>query len=329
LITHAVPDILRRQLQSARHQIAKFTELPHGIRRAGAQTVDMRAALGCRNQIHVAFGNAVLGLEHPGESPIQRPALDIALAVKGFGRQPFSFAEFFRQVLVQSAGIEPFVLFAADFVLQRDPQIRTQHGLGSQHLLELRNGELVGVEIFGVRPESDGGAGLGLRHLADDFELGSGLAAGKAQVVLLATAPHPAFQVLRERVHDRHAHAVQSAGVLIGLVVEFPAGMQTGQDQLHAAYLFLRMDVHGHAATVVLNLARTVLEQRDIDAIAVAVHGFIHAVIDYLMREMIRPRGVGVHAGTPANRIQAAQHLDVGGRIRRCHQLPHLEGAGV
>ncbi len=51
----------------------------------------------------------VLGLEHPGECPIERTAVDIALAVKGFGRQPFALAQFLRQVLVQAAGVEPFI----------------------------------------------------------------------------------------------------------------------------------------------------------------------------------------------------------------------------
>ena len=106
--------------------------------------------------------------------------------------------------------------------------------------------------------------------------------------------------------------------MLIALVVEFSAGVQARENQLDAADLFLRVDVDRHAAAVVLDLAGAVLVQRDIDVVAMAIDGFIDAVVDDLVREMIRPRGVGIHARPPANRVQAAQYLDVGGRIGRC-----------
>ena len=61
--------------------------------------------------------------------------------------------------------------------------------------------------------------------------------------------------------------------------------------------------------------------------VAVAGERLIDAVVDDLVREMIRARGVGVHARPAAHRIQAAQHLDVGGGIRRCHQLPRWKAA--
>ena len=63
--------------------------------------------------------------------------------------------------------------------------------------------------------------------------------------------------MLRQRIHHRHAHAVQSAGMLVGLVVEFSAGVQARQDQFDAADLLLRMNVDRHAAAVVLDLARS------------------------------------------------------------------------
>ena len=115
--------------------------------------------------------------------------------------------------------------------------------------------------------------------------------------------------------------------MLIGLVVELTARVQAREDQLDAADLLLRMDVDRHAAAVVLDLARAVLEQGDVDGVAIAGERLIDAVVDDLVRQMIRARGVGVHARPPAHRIQAAQHLDVGGGIRRCHQITSLEGA--
>ena len=61
--------------------------------------------------------------------------------------------------------------------------------------------------------------------------------------------------------------------------------------------------------------------------VAMAGERLIDAVVDDFVRQMIRARGVGVHARAPAHRVQAAQHLDVGGGIRRCHRLPLWKAA--
>src|ERR1700722_17175508 len=77
-------------------------------------------ALDRRNQIDVALGDAVLGLEHPGERPIEGSPVDVALAVEGLGRQPFTLAQFLCQILVQPARVEPFVALAGNLVGERD-----------------------------------------------------------------------------------------------------------------------------------------------------------------------------------------------------------------
>ena len=88
----------------------------------------------------------------------------------------------------------------------------------------------------------------------------------KADVVFLAAAAHPALEVLRERVHHRHAHPVQPAGELVGTFGELAARVQAREDQLDAADLLLRVDVDRHAAAVIGHLERIVLVQRDVDA---------------------------------------------------------------
>ncbi len=181
--------------------------------------------------------------------------------------------------------------------------------------------EFIGIEVLRIGPEPDGGAGFRFRHLADHFELGLQAPAREAQVVFLAAAAHPALQVLRQRIDHGHAHSVQSAGMLVGLVVEFSARVQARQDQFDAADLLLGVNVDRHAAAVVLDLQGTVLEHGHIDVFAMAGERFVDAVVDDFVREMVRPRGVGIHARTPAHRVQAAQYLDVGGRIRRCHRF--------
>ena len=64
-----------------------------------------------------------------------------------------------------------------------------------------------------------------------DFgERGIGNAMGEAHGVLLPVAPDAELEPFRQSVHNRHADAVQPAGNLIGILVEFTAGMQLGHD---------------------------------------------------------------------------------------------------
>ena len=53
---------------------------------------------------------------------------------------------------------------------------------------------------------------------------------------------------------------MQAAGVFVILVGELAARMQAREDQFDAADLLFRMDVHGHAAAIVLDLADEAIE---------------------------------------------------------------------
>ena len=65
---------------------------------------------------------------------------------------------------------------------------------------------------------------------ADRLHVPGGLAAGELLAVHLAVAPDLGDEPLGERVHDRHADAVQPAGDLVALAAELPAGMELRQD---------------------------------------------------------------------------------------------------
>ena len=56
-----------------------------------------------------------------------------------------------------------------------------------------------------------------------------------------------------QRVDDRSAHAMQTAGISIILMVELAARMQLGLDDLYARNAKLRMNIHRHAAAVILH----------------------------------------------------------------------------
>ena len=125
-----------------------------------------------------------------------------------------------------------------------------------------------------------------------------------------------------KRVDDGYADAVQTAGELVVLVREFSARVQPRQDQLNTAELFLRMNVDRHAAAVVRHLQRTVLEQRDVDALGVTGLRFVDRIVDDFVSEVIGSARVRVHAGTPAYGIESAEYFNVGSGIG----LGHLEG---
>ena len=67
----------------------------------------------------------------------------------------------------------------------------------------------------------------------------------------LAVAPDGELQVLRQGVHHRDPYAVQAAGHLVRVVVELPAGVQDGHDDLGRGALFLGVFVDRDAAPVV------------------------------------------------------------------------------
>ena len=98
---------------------------------------------------------------------------------------------------------------------------------------------------------------------------------------------------------------------MIVLVVELAARVQAREDQLDARQLLLRMDIDGHPAAVVRYLERAVGVEHDVDLLRVTRQRLVDAVVDDLVREVIRPRRVGVHPGTTANGLEPAQDFDV------------------
>ncbi len=188
-------------------------------------------------------------------------------------------------------------------------------------MLECLEAEFRRVEILFVGPEAQRRAGIGLADLADFLELAALLAAGEAHVVFLAAAPDPDFEVLRQRVDDGDADAVQAARVLVVLVREFAARVQAREDQFDARNLFLRVLVDGHAAAVVVDLERAVLVDRDLDLLAVTGERLVDGVVDDLMSQVIRPRGVGVHARPAPDRFKTAEDLDVRSIVTFTHSI--------
>ncbi len=122
-----------------------------------------------------------------------------------------------------------------------------------------------------------------------------------------------------KRVHHRHADAVQAAGEVVVLAGEFAARVQAGEDQLDARDAFFRMDIHRHAAAVVGDFYRAVGMDDHFDRLRMAGERLVDRVVDDFLRQMVRARGVGVHARAALDGVKARKDFNVGGVVATAH----------
>ena len=144
-----------------------------------------------------------------------------------------------------------------------------------------------------------------------------------AFVLLLVDVPvagHFDFAPLRQEIHDRHAHTVQSAGRLVGTFLEFSAELQ---DRHHAfergdfspqflRQLFVRFD--GDASAIVLHRHRTIGVDNHFDVFGKSGHGLINRIVDDLIHQVVQTtrRDVAdIHGRPLADMIHVRQMLQV------------------
>ena len=145
----------------------------------------------------------------------------------------------------------------------------------------------------------------------------------KAHAVFAPAGADLDHQPSRQRIDHRRAHAVQTAGIAVILVVEFAARMQLGKDHLHTGDAQLRMHVHRHAASVVLDGGAAVLVQLHAHAPGKAVGHLVDRVIDDLPKQVMQAAEAGradVHARTHPDRVKPFKHLEHAGGISLCHE---------
>jgi hypothetical protein len=125
--------------------------------------------------------------------------------------------------------------------------------------------------------------------------------------------------VIRQRVDDRDADAVQAAGGLVGLARELAARVERAEDDLERGLVGeLRVRVDGDAAPVVADRDGVVGVQLHLDAGGVARHGLVHGVVEHFGHEVVQRAFVGaadIHAGALAHGLQPLEHLDGGGVV--------------
>ena len=123
-----------------------------------------------------------------------------------------------------------------------------------------------------------------------------------------------------ERVDDRGADAVQTAGGLVGLAGEFAARVQRAEDDLERGFVGeFRVRIDGDAAAIVADGDGVIGVQLDLDPVGVAGDGLVHRVVQHLGHQVVQRAFIGaadIHAGAFADRFQPLKHLDRGGGSR-------------
>ena len=177
-------------------------------------------------------------------------------------------------------------------------------------MFQTRQRNFCRIKKHRVRPEPHGSARVLPADLTDLVQTGDFFAVPEGEIVFLATAPHPDFELLRQGIYHRHTDTVQATCKLVVLAGELAAGVQPGEDHFCTGHPFFRVNVHRHPPAVILYLHRSILEYRDFYLAGIAGNGLIDAIVDHFLGEMIGTRGIGVHPGAFAHRIKSAEHFD-------------------
>ena len=113
---------------------------------------------------------------------------------------------------------------------------------------------------------------------------------------------------------------MKAAGDLVAAVTELASRVQDSQHQGDGRDLLNGMLLDGDAAAVVGHPHTTVVEENNVDLVAVPGQGLVDGVVDDLVDQVVQPafpRRADVHAGTLPDRLQALQHRDLVGVIDR------------
>ena len=161
-----------------------------------------------------------------------------------------------------------------------------EEGELAQAMLERRVVVFDHLEGFGRGEERHLGTAPAL-CLADHLERRYGIAMGELDQVLLVLAPDPQLQLARQRVDDGDANAVQTAGNLVGVLVELTAGMQLGHDDLGCRHAFTLVDVDRNAAAVIAHRDGIVGVEHHLDAARIAGECFVDRIVDDLVDHVV------------------------------------------
>ena len=218
---------------------------------------------------------------------------------------------------LDATGKREILLLALALVEQTDAHSVVQERELAKTLGEDLVVELDRAEYLGRCHEVDLGAALvGLAH---DLERRNPDAVVELYAMDLTVAPHRQAQPVRQRIHDRHPDAMQTARNLVAVLIELAARMQFGHHDLGGGTSFLVVGVHigGDSAAIVGDRDGIVGVNRDHDLVAMTSQGLVDRVVDDLEHHVMQPGTVAgvadVHSRPLAHGLQPLEHAD-GGR---------------
>ena len=187
----------------------------------------------------------------------------------------------------------------------------------------------VGEGIPGGREAHFGAAGFGFPHH------GQWRVRHAVMIRLLphfAVTAHCQLEHFRQRVDHRYAHAMQAAGHLVGVVVEFAAGVQHRHDHFRRRDTFF-VNFSRDTAAVIGYGYRFVRMDSDLNLGAVASERFIDGIVYQLKHHVMKTGAVigiaNVHSRALTHRIQPLQDLDAGGIVTVTMLFAHTYSAGI
>ena len=141
----------------------------------------------------------------------------------------------------------------------------------------------------------------------------------------LSVTVHIDLETGREGIHDRSAHAVQSAGNFISPAAELSAGVKDRENhfQRRDACFFLNIDRNSPA--IVQHGDGIVRVDRHIDLAAETCQRFIDRIVHDLIDQVVKPPGrcgPYIHSRSLSDSFQSFKDLDLIRIVFRAHKLP-------
>jgi len=151
------------------------------------------------------------------------------------------------------------------------------------------------------------------------LQLAFWLAAFERHPIELLLACDLDFHALGKRVGNRDADAMQAAGRLVDLRVEFAARMQRAHNHFKRGLaLEFGVGINRNTAAIIRHADEAFCLHLDFDPVGVAGQRLVHGVVDDFSEQVMQRLFVGtadIHAGASADGLESLEDLDVLGGI--------------
>ena len=149
--------------------------------------------------------------------------------------------------------------------------------------------------------------GLFVFDLTDNCEFVGCLALGESHVIDLAVTRDFRLEPFRERVRAFSAYAVQAAGIFVGALSKFSAGVQICEYQLDCRHFPLGVNIHGSSTSVVTHRERSIDMDGHFYFCTKASEMFIDRIVQHLENQMVQTPLIGIaneHSRPLSNRFE-------------------------